>query len=66
MKDGQPRTPTNTSEIALVIPRIQRSDAGEYQCIASNHHGSLLSIAAQVDVACESHFYFLLFIAACF
>jgi len=53
LKDGRPLSPTNTSAIAFVIQRIQRSDAGSYECIASNHHGSLLSIAAQVNVACK-------------
>jgi len=53
MRDGHPLSPTNTSEIALVISRIERSDAGNYRCIASNRHGSLLSSAARINVACE-------------
>lgn len=62
MKDGWPLSATNTSDIAFVIPRIRRSDAGNYQCVASNRHGSLLSVAAQVNVACESHLLSFLFI----
>lgn len=57
LKDGRALSPTNTSDIAWVIPHIQRSDAGDYQCIASNPYGSLLSSAAQVKVACKSYLY---------
>lgn len=64
MKDGRPLSPTNTSAIAWVIPNIQHSDAGDYQCIASNPHGSLLSTATQVKVACKCYFYSLFF--ACY
>jgi len=53
LKDGQSLSSTNTSDIAYVIASVERSDAGDYQCIASNQHGSLLSIAAPVKVACE-------------
>ena len=55
IKNGQPLSSTNTSDIALVIPRIQQSDTGDYRCIASNSHGSLLSRAARVNVACKCH-----------
>ena len=44
---------TNISETSLKIQNIQRGDAGEYQCTASNPHGAVLSNRVQVHVACE-------------
>lgn len=55
MKNDQPLSAANTSDIALMITRIQRSDTGNYRCIASNGHGSLLSNVARINVACEFH-----------
>jgi len=54
-KDGKFTTSTNTSANSLRIPKVQLTDAGEYQCVASNAHGALLSNAVHVHVACEYH-----------
>ena len=52
-KDGHYMTSHNVTETTLRIQGIQRSDAGEYQCMASNVHGAILSNTARIRVACE-------------
>ena len=44
---------TNITDTSLKIQNIQRTDAGEYQCTASNQHGAILSNRVTVHVACE-------------
>ena len=59
-KDGNFITDTNITDTSLKISNIERSDDGEYQCIASNNPGAILSNKVHVRVACE-YSYFLLF-----
>lgn len=42
----------NTSQNVYEIPNLQRSDAGEYRCLAGNKLGAFLSQPAHVVVAC--------------
>ncbi len=53
LKDDQPMAPINSTETTKKIQNIQRSDAGEYQCIAINPHGAILSDKVFVHVACK-------------
>ena len=52
-KDGRYNTPGNVTETSLKIQNIQRSEAGEYQCLASNTHGAILSNRVRVHIACK-------------
>ena len=52
LKDGQ-YLGDFTTEHFYRIHNTQRSDAGEYQCIAKNSVGAIFSEKAQVAVACE-------------
>ena len=52
LKDGN-YIKTNTTDTTLRIENIQRSDAGNYQCMAINSHGALLSNQVYVHVACK-------------
>lgn len=36
-----------------IIPALQRSDAGFYQCIVRNRMGALLQRRSEVQVACR-------------
>lgn len=53
-KDGRYMTSSNVTDTSLKIQNIQRSDSGEYQCVASNAHGAILSNRVKVHVACKS------------
>lgn len=57
LKNGYLLAPSNSSNTRLTITSIHRSDAGSYQCIASNALGSLLSLTARIDVTCRSSHY---------
>lgn len=52
MRDGRLMSaPKSASDAALKIRNIKQSDAGKYQCVATNAHGALLSGPAFVHVA---------------
>jgi hypothetical protein len=57
-KDGVFINENNTTDTSLKIQNIQRKDAGEYQCVASNTLGAILSDKVHVHVACKFHLYF--------
>ena len=57
VKDEEFLTETNITERSLKIQDIKGSDAGEYQCIASNNYGALLSSRVRVHVACKYNTY---------
>ena len=61
LKDDEFST-KNITDTTLRIDNIQRSHAGNYQCLAINAHGALLSDRVFIYVACEYHdivpFYF--------
>lgn len=52
-KDGRFMDERNSTSTSLKVEDLDRSDAGEYQCVASNAYGALLSNTAHVRVACE-------------
>ena len=54
LKDGRFTSSANTSANSLQIPKVQLSDAGEYQCVASNAHGAILSNRVYIHVSCKS------------
>ncbi|XP_010015025.1 PREDICTED: protein sidekick-1-like, partial [Nestor notabilis] len=47
---------TYSSEYKYIIPALQRSDAGFYQCVVRNRMGSLLQRRAEVQVAYMGNF----------
>lgn len=54
MRDGRLMSaPKSATDAALKIRNIKQSDAGKYQCVATNAHGALLSSPAFVHVACK-------------
>ena len=56
-KDGELLTEGNITETSYKIHNIQRSDDGEYQCIASNDAGAIMSRRVHVRVACKLYLY---------
>ena len=53
-KDGVFVSEQNSTETTWVIQRLKESDAGEYQCMAANPHGAILSDRVWINVACKS------------
>ena len=53
LKDGEFTTETNITEQSLKLQDIKKTDAGQYQCIASNTAGAILSNKVDVTVACK-------------
>ena len=52
-KDGVYVTADNGTNPAFKIEKIKQSDAGLYQCVASNQYGAILSNSAHLRVACK-------------
>ena len=50
---GNPRISFGTDNNQLIITNVNRSDHGEYQCVASNTLGNTTSSAATLDVQCK-------------
>ena len=57
-KDGSPissnsRISLSSDNKQLTITNVNRTDSGEYRCVANNKLGNDTSNAAEVDVKCE-------------
>ena len=52
-KDKKFMTQTNITDTSIKIMNIRRSDAGEYQSLASNTQGAILSNRVFLKVACK-------------
>ena len=50
---GNPRISFGTDNKQLIITNVNRSDHGEYQCVASNSLGNATSSAATLNVQCK-------------
>ena len=60
-RNGSPVNSSDSSTISispdkkqLTITNVNRTDSGEYQCVASNIHGNATSNAATLDVQCKN------------
>ena len=51
-KDGAFVSQANSTSTTWVIDKLKESDAGEYQCMAANPHGAILSDRVRINVAC--------------
>ena len=65
-KDGSPisriyRISLSDDNKQLTITNVNRTESGEYRCVASNSLGNDTSNAAEVDVECECAALFLTF-----
>ncbi len=66
-RNGSPINTSGNSRISssevrthLTITNVNRTDSGEYRCVANNKLGNATSNVASLDVQCKRHFLLLL------